>query len=836
MAVLLFSSVTGKIQGNVFDEKTHEPIAFANVTVVGTDMGAATDEKGDFFILNVPAGTYAVEVSFIGYQSKNIVGVIAEYGKTARLDVSLTPTTIELSPVTVTSERPAVSKEMVGTTYLVRKAELPYLPVDYAVELIAFQAAVARTDTALHVRGGRATEVQYMVDNVSIIDPQTGDPAITLSKSVVDEVIFLPGGFDAEYGRAMSGIINMITAHPASTVRVNTYGKTEKIMPEYYDFGYQNVQSSIHLPASNDSKGFLSFDALLTEDWDPRLYLMPHKQRRDYSLYGKWLYAPSGKLKLSISGAQSRSQFDRYNTFWKFRLNHYRSDLQKGDLQAFNVNFLPDSRRLFNLTLSRLHTRKTYGVREPGPYDLFDDYVFRDYHTLEYPGIGIMNPFGVYVRKPYSTGDYPEFHEKSSDVLKANLGTNIQIHKYHELKAGFEYSYLDLWNFTYFASDSTDPIIDEYEYNPKEFFFYVQDNIDFSGVYAKLGCRYDYFDPAMEDAPAKTFLSPRVGVSFQVSDKFLFRANIGRYAQPPLYHQMYDYYTILPLPIYVISRPSDWPIIGNPNMEVEKTTSIEIGLQGEIHPNVSTTVTAFQKEVSDLIGTRYVEALPYGYVQYDNLEYANIRGVETILEFANSIFIGKISYTLSWTKGSSSYASEYVDPEIPKPIEEYYLDFDQRHRFFIQGSAQLPWRAQLFIFGYFGNGFPYIPPGPEGKYEERGVLRLPTQTQIDCVLSKSFNLSRLAFKVSLEVLNLLDERYLIAPHAPLIPALPRWEFTNYYTYENPYYHPAADANHDGLITPSEEYDAYTGVYHASDDWVNAYSSPRRARVALQVSF
>ncbi|UCG29485.1 MAG: carboxypeptidase-like regulatory domain-containing protein, partial [candidate division WOR-3 bacterium] len=176
MALVLIGSVTGKVQGRVVDGRTNEPVAYANVTVLGTDLGAATDDAGYFFILNVPSGEYTVEVSFIGYQTTNITDVLVEYDKTVRLEVSLMPSAIELSPVTVTSERPAVSKDMVGTTYLIRKTELPYLPVDYTIELVAFQAAVARTDTALHVRGGRATEVQYMIDNVSIIDPQTGDP------------------------------------------------------------------------------------------------------------------------------------------------------------------------------------------------------------------------------------------------------------------------------------------------------------------------------------------------------------------------------------------------------------------------------------------------------------------------------------------------------------------------------------------------------------------------------------------------------------------------------------------------------------------------------------
>jgi outer membrane receptor protein involved in Fe transport len=836
LSIAIIGSVTGKIQGRVFDARTNEPVAYANVTVLDTELGAATDDGGYFFILNVPTGEYTVEVSFLGYQTKNITNVMVEYDKTVRLEVSLAPSAIELSPVTVTSERPAVSKDMVGTTYLIRKTELPYLPVDYTIELVAFQAAVARTDTALHVRGGRATEVQYMIDNVPIIDPQTGDAAITLSKGVVDEVIFLPGGFDAEYGRAMSGIINIITAYPAGELKMKGYGKTEKIMPEDYDFGYQNVQSSVHLPVSPRFKGFLSFDAMVTDDWDPRLYLISHKQRQDYSVYGKWLYAPSGKIRFGISGAKSRSQFDRYATLWKFRLNHYRSDLMSGDLQTINLNYLPDSRRLFDLTLSRLFTATTYGVREPGPYDLLDDYIFRDYQTYEYPWIGIMNPFGVYIRKPYSEGDYPRYQDKSSEIYRATLRTNMQIHKNHELKVGGEYVYHDLYNLTYFTSDSIDPVLDEYQYNPTEYSVYVQDNLDYEGVYVKLGCRYDYFSNDIEGVKTNTAISPRLGVSFLVTDKFLFRANIGRYAQPPLYSQVYDYYNILPLPLYVLSRPDEWPVVGNPNLQLEQTTSYEIGLQGEIRENLSATVNAFYKDVTNLIGTRHVEALPYDYDQYDNMDYANIKGIEAILEFVNSIFSGKISYTLSWTRGTSSYAGEYLDPDVPRPTTEYYLDFDQRNRIFIQGLVRLPFDSQFYLFGYFGDGFPYVPPGPEGKYEERGVLRLPSQKQIDCVLSKSVNLANFTFNLSLEVLNLLDERYLVTPHAPLLEEKQRWDFYHYYTFEHRYYSPAADANHDGMITPSEEYDAYTAAYHTTDDWVNSYSPPRRARIALQVSF
>src|SRR4030043_1125434 len=216
-----------------------------------------------------------------------------------------------MPPITVTSEIPQVKKDMVGTSYILRSTEITTLPIDYAIEMIAFQPAVTRTDTGIHVRGGRSSEVQYMIDNVSIIDPQTGDLAIAISKGVIDEVIFLPGGFDVEYGRAMSGVINVITAFPEDDIELKGFTKTERIMPYYFDFGYENYNGAVHLPINKKNKGYFSIDLMQTNDWDPKLFILPHKNRSDYSFYGKWIAAPSGKFNLMLSGAMSNSQFDR---------------------------------------------------------------------------------------------------------------------------------------------------------------------------------------------------------------------------------------------------------------------------------------------------------------------------------------------------------------------------------------------------------------------------------------------------------------------------------------------------------------------------------------------
>jgi len=172
-----------------------------------------------------------------------------------------------------------------------------------------------------------------------------------------------------------------------------------------------------------------------------------------------------------------------------------------------------------------------------------------------------------------------------------------QVNQYNEVKAGAEYSYLDLFNLTAFFHDSLHQFIDQYHYRPNEVSVYAQDNIDYQGLYAKIGVRYDYFSNGMPGLKTQMTISPRLGASFQVTEKLIFRANFGQYTQPPLYDQMFKNYSLLP----DIPPNMKIALIGNPELRPEKTRSYEIGLQGEIKPNIIAIVNTFYKDVIDLI-------------------------------------------------------------------------------------------------------------------------------------------------------------------------------------------------------------------------------------------
>ncbi len=83
------AGATGKIVGKVVDLKTGEPIPGANVSVVGTNLGAATDPAGGYVIVNVPPGRHDLQVSMIGFQRWLTRGVVVAAGKTIRIPVRL---------------------------------------------------------------------------------------------------------------------------------------------------------------------------------------------------------------------------------------------------------------------------------------------------------------------------------------------------------------------------------------------------------------------------------------------------------------------------------------------------------------------------------------------------------------------------------------------------------------------------------------------------------------------------------------------------------------------------------------------------------------------------
>ncbi len=827
----------GKITGWVREKKTDKPIPFANLMVLNTPYGTATNEKGFFCLLNIPPGIYSIEASAIGYQSMVVKDVIVEREKVVRLNFILEEMPIELEKITVTAERPLIAKEWTRPTYILKAKEMTFAS-DYFTGLLAFQPGVIRAESLLHIRGGRAEEVDYRLDGVSIIDPLLGELGIDISKGILEEVIFFPGGFGSEYGKAMSGVINLISLYPSNKITQNVFFKTERFTPKTNDYGYANYQTTTFLPIGRFQNIF-SFDLSLTDDADPRFYKLPHKERQDYCLYGKTGYQWLGKANFVLSSAFSHSQFNRYHPQWKFNLNNYRSDLKKGQVIIFKSDILFGERDLWEITASRFFTEKKYGVKK-GNMSWWRDIEFKELAEYEIPKMTMDNPFGVGVVKYlyfYTRGDYQELRHTSSLTYSLNYKFSSQISPIHQVFLGGEN------NFYYVKSDwisfpSWYPSRDTYTFKPSHFGLWLEDKIDYRGLFANIGLRFDRFLPAAERQP-KAQWSPRLSASHRITDWLFFRWNYGYYFQIPNLSYFYD--QVKNKEIRYRQNPP--PLIGNPDLKPERTTAYEIGLQGEVSKNLLGTFNLWYKDVKDLVGTRIVLALPHPYTTYTNIDYARLKGLEIIWEIKGKNFSPKLAYSLSYAQGTSSYANENYYEYIIRgdtniPLAEYSLDFDQRHRLFFQLDFSSFISGRLIA--YLGQGFPYTPPGGRGDRQTMNTLRRPWRKSADLYLYKEFSLYGQDFNLVGELLNILGIRDILYVY----PATGKpdddgvWidyrEFRSVVFLGDPVYHSARDLNHDGLINPNENYLAVVAYHQVTVDWINNYGPGRRVRLGVEI--
>ena len=196
---------TGKLAGRITDE-SGEPLPGATALVVGTTLGAAADVNGDYVILQIPPGTHSVRFSIVGYQAQVVENVRISSNQTTTLNVTLPEEVIEGEEVVITAERPIVDISLTSSMSTLSREDIAVLPVQALDDIVNLQAGVVDG----HFRGGRSGEVQYQVDGVSVNNPYDNSSSLELDRSVLQEVQVIQGTFDAEYGQAMSGVVNAV--------------------------------------------------------------------------------------------------------------------------------------------------------------------------------------------------------------------------------------------------------------------------------------------------------------------------------------------------------------------------------------------------------------------------------------------------------------------------------------------------------------------------------------------------------------------------------------------------------------------------------------------------
>jgi len=253
---LAFAGVGGKISGTV-GSNDQGVLVGVNVVIDGTQMGTATDENGKFFILNVPPGTYTIKFMMIGYKIAvhQDVQVVSDF--TTKVNATLEPATLDArEEVYVIATRPLIQRDATATIRVISADDIISMPVNNINDVLATQAGFTTDERGeIHVRGGRTKEILYMIDGVIVRDPMEGDFSGTVNQNAIQEMTVISGTFNAEYGQAMSSVVNIVTKEGGDTFhgrieytsdQLNAYKYHESGAFEYLDTSYADDDTAFN--------------------------------------------------------------------------------------------------------------------------------------------------------------------------------------------------------------------------------------------------------------------------------------------------------------------------------------------------------------------------------------------------------------------------------------------------------------------------------------------------------------------------------------------------------------------------------------------------------------
>lgn len=393
---------TGKLTGIVTDDETGRPIEGAAVTVQGTTLGALTDARGRYFIIQVPPGRYSLQGRRIGYQSviQTDVAVVIDVTREINFKLKASQT---LQTVTVRAEQaPLIERGQVGSVTTITQEDIQSLPVTSIAGVLALQPGFQEiasntnvislaeeqrgTTTSPRIRGSRGGSSITMIDGVPINNPLFGSDAVTLSSFAIQGANFARGGLDAQYGNSLSGAVNQFVREGGTEVSGSINYRNSSIPGRLFNSAYdrlngQNlligylsgpvpgtsakVRYSVSGQVEQSAARVLEFDQdifSVNEDIERREILAPYRRdlqrgwqafggRQNSSISGKLTFLPFDNTKINVvavAGQRANKNYERRYTF------SYRGDpLQYVNNRADSLYVINDQGNVLSQDLSQ---------------------------------------------------------------------------------------------------------------------------------------------------------------------------------------------------------------------------------------------------------------------------------------------------------------------------------------------------------------------------------------------------------------------------------------------------------------------------------------------------
>lgn len=703
------SSGTGKIRGKVVDKESGEPLFGANVVILGTTMGASTDIDGNYIITNVPVGVYSIKASFIGYNNETVKEVEININRTTSLNFQLSSQTITSQEVVITAERAAVNVEVASSAKLITRKDIENLPTLTNVnDLIGLQTGVVKIGEEIHIRGGQSDEVLYLIDGVPAKNPVTGINALSIDINQIENVEILTGGFDAEYGNAQSGVINIITKSGRQSYSLESIFKSDesfgKKYATNYDYGYVGLSGPMQLFDFVGLPGQGSFNVSLKTELDDTQYKigggygntkfgffnLDNRQSSLYNFSASLDYNPWKDLRLKFSYFIDKNFSKGFSWSWKNLPQNLPSSRWNSEQFQTILTHTLSKNSFYQISFSYSNYLSKTGILGiESPIDAFDyQTTYFDKEGRRIPGnqvadylknkqdlIDFSKTRSVY-RKPdvgldfnndgfIDAGEYQGLYSEKSDVYNIKFDFT-QFFEGHKLKAGFDLtgkkiSKLDISDYGYYYPNR-DTIPGNWpEYGSYRWYFndmpwdgsvYIQDHIEYAGMFLNLGIRGDFYihGDKINNQDFINQFNRATGLDVNEFKKIKFEwsprlgLSIPASNKTKLFFN-YGYFTQLPSFEQLYLDPYMSSRVGNPDLKPKKSITYEVGMESEFIEDWVLLMKIYGRDFGGAINTVNTDTKPIRKL-YSNTGFGSGRGFEVELRKVYKKFW---AFTLNYT-------------------------------------------------------------------------------------------------------------------------------------------------------------------------------------------
>ncbi|MDH4071399.1 MAG: hypothetical protein OEV30_13365, partial [Ignavibacteria bacterium] len=587
--------------------------------------------------------------------------------------------------------------------------------------------------------------------------------------SSIGELAVQTGGFDPEYGNALSGVVNVITKRGGDTHGIGVRAETDEIWGGEQIDHRSEIDLSADGPITSDLHYFASADFVHSDTrwWQDLSRFFSSPITKNYTAFGKLDFTASRSIRLSGQFLYSFQNWHDYEYTWRFNLDGLPPREQTGYRAAAVLSHTISESFFYNASFSRFWVNSD--INEGSSNDV-DTTLYQWDFFLQYIIDGN--------RAWWARSNQVNNLAKADFTWRAN--------EHHLVKFGGELTFLEIFSevvrYEPYVNIFGKPFVNkpqlnystDYEYFPRMGGAYLQDKIELSkdGMLLNLGLRYDFLDPRAQrplvervpnqddeyetnivgtvPASTKHLWSPRIGFAAPFAERGYLFINYGQYYQFPLFDYLYSGLNNVSL-----SRGVG-VLVGNPDLKPEGTRAWEMSIKYALQNGVVLSGTYFNKEttnqidVKTFVPTNARVAGDYGFAEFVNNPFASASGIElAVSKESGEVLTGSVSYTFMSAEGVSEDARaglEFYQWGQQVPAKPFPLSWDQRHTVKVIGALSLPLDFGLAWTWEYHTGRPYTfypsedgftPIDPTQEFEPNNA-RLEDYNLLNMKLTKLF--------------------------------------------------------------------------------------------------